>query len=36
MVGLSGARDLGKMESRPAQEMIANGKNDVELQIEAR
>ena len=36
MVGLSGARDHGKMDSRSAQEMIANGKNDVELQTEAR
>ena len=36
MVGLSGARDHGKMESRPAQEMITNGKNDVKLQAEAR
>ena len=36
MVGLSGARDHGKMESRIGQEMITNGKNDIKLQTEAR
>ena len=36
MVGLSGARDHGQMDSRLAQEMITNGKNDVKLQTESR
>ena len=34
--GIIRARDHGKMESKPTQEMIANGKNDVKLQTEAR
>ena len=36
MVGLSGARDHGKMESKPAQETITNGKDEVKLQTKAR
>ena len=36
MVGLSRAREHGKMELKPTQEMITNGKNDVKLQTEAR
>ena len=36
MVGLSRARDHGKMESKPVEEMIKNGKNDERLQTKAR
>ena len=36
MVGLSGARDHGKMELKPMEETITNGKNDEILQTEER
>ena len=36
MVGLLGARDHGKMESKLVEETITNGKNDERLQMEAR